>query len=99
MKRFRVTIAGENFLLDVDGESGKFAFTAARLVKANSPQDAERIALIRIHHELNQSGHVVKNTCVAPRVFVESIEELKFFQFMSKKGCNNLEFRSDELHG
>lgn len=96
MKRYRVNISGENFLLDLDGHHEKFCFSATRLIEANSPEDAERIALIRIHHELNQTNHIVKNTLDAPRVSIDSIEELKFFQFLSKKSRSKLEFKLED---
>jgi len=96
MKRYRIQICGENFLLDLDGDLGKFGFSATRVIKANNRSDAERIALIKIHCELNQSAHVIKNSPDAPRVYAESIEELKFFHFTSKKRYNRFDFFSEE---
>lgn len=97
MKRYRAKIFGESFLLDLDGELETFGFSTSRIVKASNPDDAKRIALIRIHQELNQAVHIVKNSLNAARVHVESIEELKFFQFLSKKDCKGLEFIREDI--
>ena len=96
MKRYRVQLRGENFLLDLDGDNGKFGFKTTRVIKANSCDEAKRIALILIHHDLNQSSHIIKNTPDAPRVIAEKIEELKFFQFVSKKKQQGFSFFSEE---
>lgn len=96
MKRYRIQICGENFLLDLDGEHGKFGFSATRDIKAKNREDAERIALIKIHQELNQSAHIIKNTPDSPRVFTESIKELKFFQLFKKNNYKRFDFISEE---
>ena len=96
MKRFRIQLRGENFLLDLDGEHGKFGLRATRVIRANTSQEAERIGLIQIHQELNQSSHIIKSTPDAPRMIAETIDELKFYQFVSKKTLNGFEFFSEE---
>ena len=96
MKRYRIKISGENFLLDLDCDHGKFGFRAIRVIKADSPDEAKRIALILIRQELNRSAHIIKNSPDAPRVFAEVIEELKFFQFASKKKNKRFEFICEE---
>ena len=40
MKRFKVKLHGENFLLNLDGELKKFGFYATKFVKAENPQEA-----------------------------------------------------------
>ena len=96
MQRYRDQIRGENFLLNLDGEHEKFSLLATRVIKADCRQDAERIALIQTHQELNQSSHIVKSTPDKPRVVVENIEELKFFQFVSKKAVSGFQFFAEE---
>lgn len=97
MKRYRIEICGENLLLDLDGDHGKFGFTTTRVIKARTPDEAKRIALIQIHQQLNNGAQVVKSTPDAPRVYAVSIEELKFFQFISKKRCGSFDFVSEEI--
>ncbi|SHJ93110.1 hypothetical protein SAMN02745165_03569 [Malonomonas rubra DSM 5091] len=96
MKRFRVKLSAKNILLNFDGEHGKFTFTATRMIRAKHAEAAKRIALIQIHHEMNQNLSLVKGTRDAPKVEIDSIEELKFFQFMSKKVCSGFEFFSED---
>jgi len=96
MRRYRIQLRGENFLLNLDGEHAKFSLQATRVIKAGSRTEAERIALIQIHQELNQSSHIVKNTPDVPRVFVEKTDELKFYQFVSKRILRGFQFFSEE---
>jgi len=53
MKRFKVKLHGKNFLLNLDGEPKKFGFYATRFVKAEDPQEAEKIAVILTHQNPN----------------------------------------------
>lgn len=96
MTRFRVYLRGENFLLNIDGEHGKFSFSAIRIVKSKTKKDAERIALIRLHHELNRIEQIVKNIPDTPRLYSEQIEALKFFQFVRKKNCQGITFIKED---
>ncbi len=96
MQRYLIQLRGDNFLLDLDGEHEKFSLQATRIIKAGSSAEAERIALIKFHQELNQSPHIVKNTPDAPRVIVDQIEELKFFQIVSKKSVRGFQFLAEE---
>ena len=53
MKRFKVKLHGKNFLLNLDGEPKKFVFYTTRFVKAETPQEAEKIAIILTHQNPN----------------------------------------------
>jgi len=48
MKRFEVKLHGKNFLLNLDGELKKFGFYATKFVKAENPQEAEKITHKRL---------------------------------------------------
>lgn len=96
MPRFRVQMRGENFLLDLDGEHAKFGLQATRIVKASTQQEAERIALIRMHQEINQSSHLVKNTPDAPRIYLERTETLKCYQYAGGKKYQDIKFIQEE---
>lgn len=96
MKRYRIQLRGENFLLDLDGEHGKFGFRASRVIKAETQAEAERIALIRIHQELNRYAPIVKNTPDAPRIILEQVKELKFFHLTGKNQSGGFDFVSEE---
>jgi len=87
---------GENFLLDLDGEHDKFGLQATRTVKAATQQEAERIALIKLHQEINQSNQLVKNIPDAPRIYLEKTEILKFYQFSGGKKNRGIDFFKEE---
>lgn len=92
MSRFLVQLRGENCLLSLDGEHGKFAFNARRVIKAPSLEEAERIAIIRILQQLNKSEYIVKNTPDAPQVTVVSTTKLGRLSFVSKKQTWGFDF-------
>ena len=96
MKRYRIQLRGENFLLDMDGEHGKFGFCVSRVIKAETREEAERIALIRIHQELNRYAPIVKNTPDAPRIILEQVKELKFYNLSRGEQSGRFEFVSEE---
>ena len=96
MGRYIVLVRGDNFLLSLDGEHAKFGFYATRIVKSETTKGAERIAIIRIHHELNQSDHVVKGTADVPSVRVEKTEKMGPFQFVRKQRARGFIFHPEE---
>ncbi len=96
MARYKVLVRGDNFLLSLDGEHAKFGFYATRIVKSETAEDAERIAIIRIHQELNQSDHIIKNTADVPSVKVESTVKIGPFRFIRKQHVRGFSFHREE---
>ncbi len=96
MPRYKVYMRGENYLLSLDGEHGKFGFSTARIVKAQSAEEAERIALIRTHQELNSKAYIVNSTPDAPRLKVEKLEQVGLFHFGRKAELQGFPFVSEE---
>lgn len=96
MGRYKVLVRGDNFLLSLDGEHAKFGFYATRIVKSETAEDAERIAIIRIHQELNQSDHIIKNTADVPSVKVEKTVKMGSFQFIRKQRVRGFSFHPEE---
>ena len=94
--RYKVLVRGDNFLLSLDGEHAKFGFYATRIVKSETAEDAERIAIIRIHQELNQSDHVIKNATDLPSVKVEKTVKMGPFQFVRKQRVRGFSFHREE---
>jgi len=91
VSRFLVELRGTNFLLNIDGEHVRFGFTATRLIKANSEAEAERIALIRIHQQLNQSNDIVQGMQKSPKIAVVRCKKLRLLHFsggFDKRGLN-----------
>jgi hypothetical protein len=84
MKRYKVKLHGENFLLNLDGDLKKYGFYATKFLKAESPQEAEKNAII-----LN------KNTD-RPTINMEEIEEVNFLKFFAKKSTTDFTFYPED---
>lgn len=96
MSRYKVHLRGENFLLNLDGDHGKFGFSTARVITADNQEEAVRIAIIRVHQELNQSSNVIKDVPDTPRIILDRVEKLKFFHFIKKKESCGFNFISED---
>lgn len=92
MGRYKVLLRGANFLLSIDGDHARFGFYATRLVTSESVEQAEKIAIIRVHQELNRNHQIVKNIPDVPTVKVEKTERLGTFQFVRKKHTRGFNF-------
>lgn len=96
MSRFRVQLRGKNFLLNIDGEPRKFGFSATRIVKALDIDRAKKIAIIRLHQELNNSDHRFVESPDSPKVSIQQIDELGKLQLVRKKTVSGFDFYPDE---
>jgi len=92
MKRFKVKLHGKNFLLNLDGEPKKFGFYATRFVKAEDPQEAEKIAVILTHQNPNLRKTVLNETDDRPKINLEEIKEVSFLKFFAKKSTTDFTF-------
>jgi len=96
MKRFVVTLQGENFLIDVNGEPRKIGFKAIRFVWANDPQHAEKIAVILIHKSPEIRGMVENSKSDPPRIHVVNIAQETFWRFFRLKRKDSIEFYEED---
>lgn len=96
MGRYKILLRGANFLLSIDGDHARFGFYATRIVKSESIEQAEKVAIIRVHQELNRNHQIVKNIPDVPTVKVEKTEKLGIFQFVSKKTACGFIFHTEE---
>jgi hypothetical protein len=92
MKRFQVKLHGKNFLLDLEGELQKYGFYATTFVKANNPQEAERMAIILIHQNPNLRDTVLNESTDRPIINLEEIQEINFLKFFAKKSTTSFTF-------
>lgn len=77
MKKYKVTVHGVNFLIEVDGETNKFGFFTTRFVEAWDKDEAENKVIDMLRVELKR---LVQNDKLdSPMMFVEEIQELKTF--------------------
>ena len=92
MKKFKVQLHGENFLLDLDGELNKYGFYATKFVEAENPQEAEKIAFILIRKNPNLKDTVLNESTDPPKVNLKEIEEVGFLKFFAKKSASDFTF-------
>ena len=96
MGRFLVHLQGENFLLSSDGEHNKYGFKAHRVVRADTAEEAERIAMIRILQELNRNEELIKNIPDQPRIKVIESKKLGIWQPIWGIEVHGFEFFAEE---
>lgn len=96
MKRYKVQLKGENFLLDFTGEPRKFGFSATRYLRAGNPQDAEKMATIMIRQTPELRDTVLTEKTDRPRIVLESIREVNPLLFLFKKSSSQLAFHPED---
>jgi hypothetical protein len=96
MKRFKVKLHGENFLLNHDGELKKFGFYSTTFVEAKNPQEAEKIAIILIHQNPNLRDTVLNENIDRPTINLEEIKEVNFLKFFAKKSTTGFTFYPED---
>ena len=96
MKRYKVKLHGENFLLNLDGEPKKFGFYDTKFVKAENPQEAEKIAIILIHQNPNIRDTVLNEKTDRPTINLEEIKKVNFLKFFSKKSTTGFTFYPED---
>jgi len=96
MKRFKVKLHGKNFLLNFDGELKKFGFYATKFVKAENPQEAEKMAIILIRQNPNLRDTVLNENADRPTINLEEIEEVNFLKFFAKKSTTGFTFYPED---
>ena len=87
MKRFRIDLRGENFLLNLDGEPRKFGFTLSRYLRAADEETAEKTAAI-MARQLPALQHGLCNDSEdPPRINMQQIREVNplLFSLRHKK--------------
>jgi len=96
MKRFEVKLHGKNFLLNLDGDLKKFGFYATKFVKADNPQEAEKIAIILIHQNPNLRDTALNENADRPTINLEEIKEVNLLKFFAKKSTTDFSFYPED---
>jgi hypothetical protein len=96
MKRFKVKLHGKNFLLNFDGELKRVGFYATKFVKAENPQEAEKIAIILIHQNPNLRDTVLNKNTDRPTINIEEIKEVSFLKFFTEKSTTGFTFYPED---
>lgn len=96
MKRYKIQLKGENFLLNFTGEPRKFSFHATKFLKAKSPEDAEKMAIIMIRQTPDLRNTVLTEQTDRPRIVLDSIREVNPLLFLFKKSSTQLTFHAED---
>ena len=80
MKKYKVLVRGENFLMNVDGEDQKLGFYTTAFVEAQDEEEAEQraIGLLRDDREFRRS--VLNEQSDAPMMFADEMHEVESFE-------------------
>jgi hypothetical protein len=76
MKRFKIELRGENFLLNLDGEPRKFGFHLSRYLRATDVATAEKTAAIQVRQIPTLKRGVCNNSEDPPRISMALIREV-----------------------
>lgn len=79
MKKFRVLVRGENFLLKSEGAVKRFGFYTTRFVEALDKDEAERRAVESLRQENRLREGVLNDHSDPPMLFAEEIDEISSF--------------------
>jgi hypothetical protein len=77
MKKFKVLVRGEHFLMNVDGVEKKRGFYTTRFVEAQNEEAAESAVMEMLRDDLAESVHNDKSD--TPMMYAEEVEEIDSF--------------------
>jgi hypothetical protein len=77
MKKYKVLIRGENFLMRLDSIKQKLGFYTTRFVEASDEEEAEYAVMDLLRVEL--ASGVLNQETDTPMMYAEEIEELRSF--------------------
>jgi hypothetical protein len=77
MKKYRLLMNGKNFLLSTDdGKKHKHGFYQNMFIEADSPKQAERMALTKIWHDKELMAITLNKKNDPPQIHLETFWEL-----------------------
>lgn len=96
MKSYKVVLKGENYLLKVGREVGKFGFQATRFVRAANPQEAEKMAKIIVCHDADLRDNIINEGNGPPILTLEQLKEINILSFLFRKKKKGFSFYSED---
>lgn len=79
MKKYRVFVRGENFLMRIEEQDQKLGFYTTVFVEALNEESAELKATELLWNDQRLIGSMLNTESDSPMIFVEEIEELESF--------------------
>lgn len=96
MKRYKVQLKGENFLLNFTGEPRKFGFLATRYLQAQNPADAEKMAIILIRQTPELRDTLLTDQSDRPQIQLLELSEISLVHYLWKKSASRLVFHAED---
>ncbi len=79
LKKFKVFVRGENFLMNIDGVERRYGFYTTRFVEAQSEEEAELAVVNLLRNDPRLVQAVMNEKIDPPMMYAEEITELKSF--------------------
>ena len=86
MKKYSVMLRGENFEINIEGKVDNLGFYTTRIVKANSPEEAEQKAVELIKNDDNLIQIIQPNSQETPMIYLESMSEVPWWRRVGGSG-------------
>lgn len=80
MKKYKVLVRGENFLINLDGVKQKVGFYTTRFIEARDEEDAENAVMEMLRADPKLIKGVLNEKSDSPIMYAEEIEELESFE-------------------
>jgi hypothetical protein len=79
MKKYRVMLEGRNFLIEMDGEAGKYGFFQNFFIESESPAEAENAAVQKVRKNADLLAATMNSKDDPPAIHLEAIDEMQEF--------------------
>jgi hypothetical protein len=86
MKKYKVLVRGENFLMNLDGVNQKLGFYTTRFAEAENAEAAEHDVMDLLRNDPTLVERVLNEVSDPPMLYAEEIEELRSFEGFSVPG-------------
>lgn len=86
MKKFRVFVRGENFLINLDGVEQKVGFYTTRYAEAQDEEAAEYVVMDMLREDPKLAKGVLNDKSDPPMMYAEEVEEIESFEGLRLPG-------------
>ena len=86
MKKYKASIRGENFLLNLEGELRKYGFFTTRFVEARYKEEVKSKVTALLCNDSALAEAFYNQSSDAPIIYVEEVVELGWFGMFKSQG-------------
>ena len=98
MKKYKVFLTGRNFWMEANGQPKQMGFYTTRFVNADTPENAENLAVQLIREDSKLREAVINERSDPPTIYAEDIELLQTFEGIKVPGTGYT-FYEEESEG